>query len=242
MDRGLYIAATGMLAELARQERIANDLANASTPGYKPEQAGQGSFGELLLVNSRTGAFVGPAGLGVTEQRERLDLSQGPLRDTGEPLDIALDGAGFLAVETPQGVRYTRNGQLRLDPEGRLATAAGLPVLGADGKPIAAGGKGAIEIDERGVVRAGGREVGTLAVVGLDGTAKAGDGLFEGTPVKADATTGVRQGYLEGSSVNAAETMVDMIVSMRAFEAGQRVIHAIDDTIGRAIQASGSGS
>src|SRR5882672_12115109 len=114
-ERGLYIAASGMLAELVRQDQLANDLANASTPGYKADRAAQASFGELLLENSATGQPIGPLGLGVHIAELKTDLAQGPVKQTDEPLDVALAGPGFLAVQTAQGTRYTRDGQLTVD-------------------------------------------------------------------------------------------------------------------------------
>ena len=115
MDRSLYIMASGMLTELARQDRIANDLANASTPGYKRTVATQHAFGDILLESRRNGAAVGDVGLGVEEAGSRVDLTQGALRMTDEPLDVALDGDGFFTVATANGVRYTRDGQFRVD-------------------------------------------------------------------------------------------------------------------------------
>ena len=100
MDRGLYIAASGMLAEMVRQDQIANELANASTPGYKADRSAQGGFDELLLRNSRSGAAVGPIGLGVQIEETRTDLAPGAIRDTGNPLDFAVEGEGFFAVRT----------------------------------------------------------------------------------------------------------------------------------------------
>lgn len=228
--------ASGMLTELARQARIANDLANASTPGYKREEGTVRSFAEILLGNAQTGAIVGPAGLGVTPTSTELDLSQGPLRRTEEPLDLALDGEGFLVVAGDAGKGYTRNGQLRLDVEGRLVTASGRAVLGEDGSPIVAKGTGVLVIDADGTVRRDGKTVGKLAVVALADPVKSGDSLYSGTPGARPAGTAVRQGMLEGSNVSAAEAMVAMIISLRAFEAEQRVLHSVDETLARAIQ------
>src|SRR5512132_1024823 len=121
MERGLYIAASGMLAELVGQDQLANDLANASTPGYKADRASQASFGALLLENSASGQSIGSLGLGVQIAELKTDLSQGPTKQTGEPLDVVLAGPGFLTVQTAQGTRYTRNGQLNVDAKGQLA-------------------------------------------------------------------------------------------------------------------------
>src|SRR5919199_5510377 len=144
MERGLYIAASGMLAEMVRQDQIANDLANASTPGYKPDRSTQRSFGRLLLQNTRTGATVGPLGLGVRVDGTITDLSPGPIRETREPLDFAIVGDGFFAVQTPGGIRYTRNGQFTVSPDGFLATPLGGRVLGQNGAPVRVGANGRV--------------------------------------------------------------------------------------------------
>jgi flagellar basal-body rod protein FlgG len=239
MERSLYIMASGMLAELARQDRIANDLANASTPGYKRTVATQHAFGEILLESRRTGAQVGEVGLGVTPAGSRVDLTQGALHMTEEPLDVALDGDGFFSIATSNGVRFTRNGQFRVDAAGKLVTAVGDAVLGKDGRPIVVGAGVKPAIDAAGAVQAGGKVVGTLAVTALANPAKVDGGFFTGTAVAA-AGTAVRQGFLEQANATAAETMVDMIESLRAFEVDQRVIRAIDESLQRGIQAGGT--
>ena len=244
MERGLYIAAAGMIAEQVRQDETANNLANAGTSGYKPDVAVQRSFLDALLHNEANGRQVGALSLGPQITRLVTDFTQGPLRNTGNPLDLALAGDGFFAVGTPGGVRYTRNGQLLTDARGRLMTATGLPVLGTDGKPISVGSASAdqVAIDPSGVVRANGAKVGTIAVVSLTGAAKQGDTLYSGKPGPRPAATSVQQGYLEGSGVDAARAMVDMIASLRAYESTQRVIHAIDDALGKATTSVGSAS
>jgi flagellar basal-body rod protein FlgG len=239
MERGLYIAASGMLAELVRQDQVAHDLANASTSGYKADRSSQSSFGELLLANRATGETVGALGLGAQVDVIRTDLSQAPLRETAEPLDIALVGSGFLAVRTAEGVRYTRAGQLALDGQGTLTTSTGMPVLGENGQPIVIrGGDPAIGPD--GSITVDGRAVGRLAIVDLQNPAKIGDTLFSGDPAGRPAATTVKQGYLEGSGVNPAEAMVEMMTSMRAYESVQRVIRTIDETLQRGIQTGGA--
>jgi flagellar basal-body rod protein FlgG len=240
MERGLYIAASGMLAEQVRQDQIANDLANASTPGYKPDRAAQGAFNEMLLHNSSNGASIGSLALDTGVVELRTDLGQGPLSQTGNPLDLALSGDGFFAVETPQGVRYTRDGQFTTDAKGELTTVTGFTVLGTDGKPIAVGDPSAVSVAPDGSVTSGGTNAGRIAVVALTGAVKQGDTLFSGTPGARPQGTQVEQGYIEGSGVEPARAMVDMIVSLRAYEASQRVLHAIDDTLGEATSRVGS--
>lgn len=227
MDRGLYIAASGMLAEQIRQDQIANDLANASTPGYKADRTAQRSFNDLLLANSATGQTVGPQSTAVQVDRIVTDFTARPLRETGEPLDFAISGDGFFAVQTGQGVRYTRNGQFALDSQSRLVTASGAPVLDGAGRPIVA---------TDGVV-----DPRRLGVFNLTNPRKQGDSLVSGTPAGAGTGT-VQSGALESSGADPARSMVDMIASMRAFEAGQKVIQAIDETLGKAATQVGSTS
>ena len=242
MERGLYIAASGMLAEQVRQDQIANDLANASTPGYKPDRAAQGSFDEMLLHSSRTGAAIGTLSLGTGIAELRTDLSQGQLSQTGNPLDLALSGSGFFAVQTPQGVAYTRDGQLTTDAQGRLTTITGFQVLGANGKPITVSDPSDVTVAPDGTVSSGGKTAAKVAVVSLTNAVKQGDTLFAGTAGARPKGTDVEQGYIEGSGVEPARAMVDMIVSLRAYEASQRVLHAIDDTLGEATSRVGSAS
>jgi len=227
MDRGLYIAASGMLAEQIRQDQIANDLANASTPGYKGDRTAQRTFGDILLASSASGQAIGSQSTAVQVDRIETDFTPRPARETGEPLDFAIVGEGFFGVQTAQGVRYTRNGQFQVAGDGRLVTAQGDAVLDRAGRPIAvAGGK----VDPR-----------RLGVTNLTDPVKQGDSLVTGTPAAAGGGE-VRAGALETSGADPARAMVDMISSMRAFEAGQKVIQTIDETLGKAATQVGSTS
>jgi flagellar basal-body rod protein FlgF len=229
MDRGLYIAASGMLAEQVRQDQIANDLANASTPGYKADRTAQQSFGNLLLSNSQTGQQIGPQSTAVQVRRIQTDFTPQPLRDTGEPLDFGIVGNGFFAVQTAQGVRYTRDGQFSSDGQGQLVTAQGDRVLGRNGRPVTIGADG--RVDPR-----------ALNVVLLTNPRKQGDNYLTGTPgAVAGQTAGqVRAGALEASGADPTRSMVDMISSMRSYESGQKVIQTIDETLQKAVTQVGS--
>ena len=220
MERGLYIAASGMLAEQVRQDQIANDLANSSTSGYKSDRSSQRSFGDLLLENSATGQTIGPLGLGTTIARTVTDLSQAPVRDTGEPLDFAIEGPGFFQVRTPQGIRFTRNGQFMRSAAGFLTDAQGNQVLGQNGRPIA--------------VRQDGTAATNPGAFNVPNARKVGDSLFQGAPA-GPATGTVKNGALEGSGTDPARSMVDMIASYRAYEAGQKAIRTIDETLNKAV-------
>jgi flagellar basal-body rod protein FlgG len=225
MERGLYIAASGMLTEMVRQDQIANDLANASTPGYKADRATQKSFGDILLANSVTGQTVGPLGLGSQIDRIATDATPAPARETGEPLDFAVVGEGWFSVQTPQGVRYTRNGQFAVSPQGTLIDSMGNPVMGQNGGPVQVGADG----------RADPRQVGIFT---LTGARKIGNSYVTGA-TGGRATGTVRQGALEGSNADPSRSMVDMIASFRAFESGQRVIRTIDETLAKASNVVG---
>src|SRR5277367_5530486 len=111
MDLGLNIASAGMLAEQVQEDQISNDMANASTPGYKPSSSVQQSFGSLLLQNTANGQSIGSIDLGVEVSKSKTDLAQGPMETTGRPLDFAVSGTGFFAVRAANGIQYTRNGQ-----------------------------------------------------------------------------------------------------------------------------------
>jgi flagellar basal-body rod protein FlgF len=220
MERGLYIAASGMLAEMVRQDQIANDLANASTPGYKADRATQRSFGDILLSNTVSGQTVGPLGLGSRIDTIKTDDSPAPARDTGEPLDFAVVGEGWFQVQTPQGTRYTRNGQFALSPQGFLIDGMGNQVMGQGGGPVRAGAGG--KVDPR-----------QIGIFNLTAVKKIGNSYVTGA-AGGKATGTVRQGALEGSNADPAKSMVDMIASFRAFESGQRVIRTIDETLAKA--------
>lgn len=217
MDRGLYIAASGMLAELARQDQLANDLANASTPGYKRDRVSARSFGDVLMANTQTGSAVGGIGTGVRIATQVTDLSQGPLKQTDEPLDLAVQGDGYFAVRTAQGVRYTRNGAFHADAQGRLVDQLGNQVLSQNG--------GAVTVKQDGTV-----DPKAVGIFALNNARKAGDALFTGTAA-GRGTGEVQTGMLEGSGVDPARAIVDMIGSMRTFEAGQKAITTIDETL-----------
>lgn len=226
MDRGLYIAASGMLAELTRQDQLANDLANVNTAGYKADRVSQRSFGELLLSNTRSGQTVGPLGLGSEITKYTTDLRPQALRQTDEPLDLGITGEGFFAIQTPEGVRFTRNGAFASGPGGTLVDQLGNAVLGADRRPVRLAADGTVAASA----------VGVFAVA--DAT-KQGHSLFTGT-LGAAATGTAQTGQLEGSGVDSAHTMIEMMGSLRAFEASQRAITTIDSTLRAAVTQVGS--
>jgi flagellar basal-body rod protein FlgF len=220
MERGLYIAAAGMVAEMVRQDQIANDLANAATPGYKSDQSQQRSFSDLLLENSKTGETIGSLGSGPIITKKVTDLSPEALKSTQEPLDLAIEGPGYFAVQTANGVQYTRDGSFKATADGTLTDQLGNKVLGQDRRPVKVNADGTVDTGK----------VGNFALTAVK---KVGDANFTGTAA-GKGQGAVRSGYLEGSGVDAGRTMVDMMASLRAFEAGQKAIQTIDGTLQQA--------
>jgi flagellar basal-body rod protein FlgG len=240
MDRGLYIAASGMLAELTRQDQIANDLANASTPGYKPDNSSQESFGALLLQNNATLQPIGTIAQGARISDTSTDMAPAALSQTGQPLDLGIDGEGFFTVQTPAGNRYTRDGQFAVNGAGQLQTATGYLVLDNANKPIQVGSSDGLTIDTAGTISRNNKTIATLGLVSLTNPIKQGDTLFAGTAGTRPVGTDIRQGYLEGSGINATTAMVAMMTSLRTYQSDQQAIQAIDETLHEGIQAGGA--
>jgi flagellar basal-body rod protein FlgF len=226
MDLGLYIAASGMVAEQTRQDQLTNDLANASTPGYKPDESSQHGFGELLLSNTQSGQPIGSLATTVELGKTVTDMTPVGMRQTGQPLDFGIGGEGFFGVQTAQGVGYTRDGQFSSSAQGQLVDSNGNKVLGQSGQPI--------KVDSEGHVAAE-----ALGVFKVPNAAKQGENLFTGT-ASGRATGTVRQGELEQSGVDAAKIMVEMIGAMRTFQSGQQAIQSIDQTLQEASTQVGS--
>lgn len=235
MLRGLYIAASGLLAESARQDVIANNLANATTTGFKRSETVASPFDQMLLHNL---AMPGQPAVGTLEMGaqvqgiSRID-SQGALRFTGNKLDVALVGNGHFTIATPDGKRYTRDGSFGLDSSGTLVTKEGYPVLGTKGPITLAAGE--VRIGADGSVTQGGVVRDTLQFTALDPASitQESNGLLAGT-VKGTAAVQARQNHLEGSTVNVVSEMVALIRVMRSFEANQKSVNAEDE----ALQAS----
>ncbi len=226
MDLGLDIAATGMVAQQVRQDQLANNLANSSTPGYKPDETPQHSFGAVLMANTEGGTPVGSVNEGVALGKAFTNMTPGTMQETGEPLDFAIEGSGFFAVKTAQGVRYTRDGQFTTSAQGVLTDASGDPVLSAKGAQI--------KVSSTGTVPAG-----AVGVFEVPGAVKQGENLYSGTAAGKPTGT-VRQGSLEGSGVDAAKAMIEMITSLRSFQSGQQSIQTIATTMQESASQIGS--
>jgi flagellar basal-body rod protein FlgG len=226
MDTGLYIAASGMLAQQVREDQLANDLSNAATPGYKTDSSVQSDFGALLLANTSTGQPIGALNTGVRLGTPVTNLTPQALHPTGQPLDFGIAGGGFFAVRTPQGIRYTRDGQFQANAQGQLVDALGNQVLSQNGAPIAVSTQGTVPAS-------------SLGVFNVTGATKQGNNLYTGT-AGGRATGTVRQGELEDSAVDPVNTMVHMISTVQTYQAGENAIQTIDQTMQESAQSVAS--
>jgi flagellar basal-body rod protein FlgG len=242
MIRGLYTAAAGMLAGLARHETIVHNLANTQTVGYKADRATLRDFPSLLLHEIRGGQVgpeIGEAGTGVSLANLSTDFSIGPLKLTNHPLDLAIANEGFFRIQTPDGVRYTRDGRFHRDGDGRLITAEGNLVLGQNG-PITLP-DGELTVSQPGGLFVNDNLVEQLSLArfnDLDQALKDGDTLFttrgaEPERLAADQVQ-VYQGYLEESNVETAQAVTEMLAVTRAYQASQRLVQFQDQINGQA--------
>jgi flagellar basal-body rod protein FlgG len=226
MDPGLYIAASGMLAEQVRQNALSNNLSNASTPGYEPQEASQSSFGAILMSNTGTGQPIGTLDTGVSASTYVNQSAPQSLQQTGQPLDFGIAGQGYFAVRTASGVQYTRDGQFEANASSQLTDANGNLVLGQSGQPVTVSAKGAVSAS-------------ALGVFTVPNATEQGNNLFTGRAT-GRATATVKQGELDASGVDAISTMTDMVASLRAYQAGQSAIQSIDQTMQENAQSVGS--
>lgn len=240
MSDVLTVTESAMLYDIQRLHSISHNLANSTTVGFKKETTVARPFTDHLTFSAGTASA--PLAIKVTRPMATVftDHSAGALKFTGNPLDIAIEGDGFLVVNTEFGQAYTRHGSLRLDQQGRLVSHAGLAVEGK-------GGEIRLDttqprIDQEGKVWSGDRVVGQIDVVRFSNPAnllKVGGGLYRETeserPLVVDDAR-LRQGYLEMANVTTMDEMVKMLETVRHFEASQRVLQGYGDMLDSSIR------
>jgi flagellar basal-body rod protein FlgG len=259
MFRSLATAASGMEAQQIKLDVTAHNIANVSTNGYKKERA---EFADLIYQTMRpAGAPTGNGanapsgteiGLGVRLASTGRELGQGEMHHTNNPLDVAIEGKGYLAVTMPSGeTAYTRNGALQLSSEGKLVTADGFALAGditipPEATAVAIATDGTISGTVPGQtqpVTFGQLQIATFTNPG--GLAAQGSTLFRETSASGTAVTGnpgeggagvLRQGMIEVSNVNVVEEMIDLITGQRAYEINSRAIKAADEMLGETAQ------
>ncbi|QDG51354.1 flagellar basal-body rod protein FlgF [Persicimonas caeni] len=217
MSDGIYTALSGAIARNRQLEVVSHNLANADTDGYRAKRV---SFSEVLAGEDVADRQVAMEG-------SRLDLSQGALQETGNPLDVAVTGRGFLQVQAGAGgeqASLTRNGNLRVDADRRLVTQSGHPVLNIDGLPIYVPGDAAnIQIAPDGLIF---DEIGVLDEIRLvdvqdpQALQASGDGLYTTAQQNLMPAQGasLEQGFVENANVNPVESMTEMIALHRHFD------------------------
>lgn len=255
MSKGIFTAVSGAMAQSARLDTVANNLANLNTTGFKRD--GQLFREYLTSYNKEPGTIEVPripasiesfyATNGGDKSFVELDgtfsdFSQGTIRPTGNNLDVALEGEGFFEVATPEGSRYTRAGNFSVDGEGRLVTKQGFPVQRTGGGEFKFASAN-VNIGSNGEVFENGQSLGKLSLVKFgnkDALMKQGANLFTlknnlDAQIAEAVDAKVNQGFLEGSNVNVVREMTDMITATRTFESTQKAIQAYDQMASKVV-------
>jgi flagellar basal-body rod protein FlgF len=227
MDSGYYAAMTGLVARTQALDIAATNLSNAQTPGYRAEQE---YFRSVLMgpdaSDSQLGRTVNNYGL---LGGDRLNLAQGAIEQTGNPLDLAIEGQGFFMVQTPNGPRYTRDGAFHRTPSGQLVTATGDPVLSAAGQVIPIP-PGEVSVGANGVLSVAGGVVATVGVFtfpdGAQLTAEGANRYVAPQNVKPALSTdaAIHQGAIEGANQDVIKGTMNLILVQREAEMMQKAL------------------
>ena len=251
MDKGTYIAVSGSLAQERAMEVITANLANVTTTGFKADRVlfesylqksldPNGGIPSPEMMKEGMNSSQLPDSAYLVASEGYTDFSQGPLRVTTNPFDIALEGDGFIAVDTKEGERYTRGGSFQANLKGELVTKDGHRVLDVKNKPIVIGLIN-FNIDDSGILLdENDYPIAQIKVVDFSDKSvleKRGGSLYAApASVKPKASTGlVKQGFLEGSNINAVTEMTKMITALRTYEAFQKAIQSHDQMTARLI-------
>jgi len=240
VQSAIYVGISAQLALLRRLDTIANNVANQGTAGFRSEHV---TF-ESIVSDAEGGAveYVSRGAVG-------LSRNPGELVQTGNPLDIAIDGASWLSVETPSGRAYTRDGRLTITQTGELHTLTGFPVLDAGGSVLKIDAqKGPPEFSRDGAINQSGRKVGMIGLFQIDADAKleriAGGAVVSDRPAEPQLdgrSGGIVQGFVERSNANPIEEMTKLITVQRAFDSVSSTISMIEAGQADAIRALGGG-
>ncbi len=254
MSGEIYRAAAAAQAYEKRLEVVANNLANVNTAGFKRDDVSFQAYltseaGQAQAVQPPYSASQAGSNFWIAYQ-SRTDFTPGPLKQTGNVFDLALNGKGFFSAESPQGTLYTRRGNFTLSSEGILVTQEGWPVQGEGGEIRAEGGRSsgpgglAFSVGEDGTVRVNGRDVGKLRIEDFPQSGslvKTGQGYFKAVAGGGETLeySSIAQGFLEMSNVEAVQSMVEMIEILRGYESYQRVIRSVDEVNVKSINEVG---
>ena len=256
MIKGLYTAASGMMLQMARQDVVANNLANVNTGGYKRDETICQAFPEMLI--SRLGDTVendkkqievlppveiGRISTGALVKDIVTDHRDGTIKSTENPTDLAISNQGYFVINTPEGERFTRNGAFKINDTGILVNDQGYPVMDTDNNPISITDE--FTVDKTGNIMVDNETVAQLKIVEFADQhylQKQGDSNMDarGQTYTQVENPGVVQGYQELSNVNSIKEMVTLISVMRAYESCQKVVQAEDEATEMAIQNVGA--
>ncbi len=235
MIRGFYTALSDVIAAMDRVSMVADNIANVSTPGFKQMLTGQADF-EIELYRSTTGEVLGALGTATITGQPTLDNSSGPLETTGVPTDLAIDGDGLFVVQNGDSIAYTRAGDFIIDAGGLLTTQAGQPVLDASGSRIVLpGGAKALTVGPDGSIKETGQRLGVVGWPSA-GVERLGGTLVSFSEPATPAFGTVRQGALERSNVDLADSMSALITFQRAMQMNSRALSIQDETLGEITQ------
>jgi flagellar basal-body rod protein FlgG len=233
MYKGIYITMTGMSMRENELSAVSNNLANINTTAYKmqnfasrlyPLLSGRPDEPRALYRDARAQTYFGT---------QYINTSQGVLKKTGNPLDLAIDGEGFFIVQRGQQIFYTRDGSFTKDRENYLVTQSGLRVLDENNNAILIAGN-RIEISQNGDIYVDGILVSKIKIVNLENLRHSGESLYEGVE-RGEARGRILQGWIENSNVNPMRELVQMIQAIRNFEYAQRVTMSFDQLAQRAV-------
>lgn len=244
MLNGIYTVARGMNAFQKENDVLSNNLANVSTVGFKGQQVVYQSFPEILMnrMDEKGKHVIGTKGTGAQIIATYTNFQPGSLLKTDNPLDLAIEGSGFFAVQTPNGVAYTRAGHFTVNELGQMVTEEGYLLLGQNG-PIQTMGR-AIQVGEDGSIAIEGMQEDQLQIVDFadpNQLERQGYNMYraaQGAQV-VEATAAIRQGYTEASNVNVILGMTQMITATRLYEMSQKTIQAQDETLAKAVNDVG---
>lgn len=251
MIKGLYAAASAMIAEMKRQEVLAHNAANLETIGFKQIMTSLSDWEQTSVVyspgninHSSVLYGIGSIGLGSTQGDEVTNFESGGLKLTSNLYDLAINGDGFFRIQTPDGERYTRDGRFMRDTNNQLVTAAdGYKVLDSNGKPITLS-DGDLGVSRDGTVTIDTQTIGKLGLAAFKDPAteltREGNNLFSSSiKPTGSSVVEVQQEYLEMSNVNVSQLTTQMIMVARNYEAAQKMVANNDALLSRTIDTLG---
>jgi flagellar basal body rod protein FlgG len=265
MIKGLYTAVSAMITGLDRQALITHNAANLDTPGFKQIMMTMEEFKKTGVFSAETAInpgvslggsipfdenrylninYVGSFGTGVNKAEERTNITQGALLNTEEPLDLAIEGSGYFKIQTPDGMRYTRDGRFNLNANREVVSVDGYYLMDDADQKITLPEGSIIEIDSTGTMFLDNKEITTISISSFQdevaSLVRSNDNTFEA--IKApdgEAVGSVSQGYLESSNVDVAQLMTQMVSVVRSYEAAQQLVTIQDELLGRSISTLG---